>query len=38
MENELKSLIAELLDSITDTDLLDFIYKVLLECAQTPLS
>ena len=31
MENELKSLIVELLDKITDTDLLDLIYKILLE-------
>lgn len=31
MDNELKSLIVELLDKITDTTLLDLIYKILLE-------
>lgn len=31
MDNELKSLIVELLDQITDTTLLDLIYKILLE-------
>lgn len=33
MENELKTLIAELLAAVTDADLLDLIYKLLLaEC------
>ena len=31
MENELKKVIAELLESVTDTDLLDLICKLLLE-------
>lgn len=30
MENELKELIVELLKAITDTDLLDLVYKLLL--------
>ena len=34
MENELKILITELLDAVTDTDLLDLIYKILLESIQ----
>lgn len=34
MENELKKLITELLEGVTDTDLLDLIYKLLLESAQ----
>jgi hypothetical protein len=33
MENELKTLIAELLEAVTEVDLLDLIYKLLLsEC------
>jgi hypothetical protein len=33
MENELKNIIAELLEVVTDVDLLDLIYKLLLaEC------
>ena len=33
MENELKNIIAELLAAVTDVDLLDLIYKLLLaEC------
>lgn len=33
MENELKHIIAELLEEVTDVDLLDLIYKLLLlEC------
>ena len=31
MENELKELITELLGAVTDTDLLDLVYKLLLE-------
>ena len=31
MENEIKELITELLSAVTDTDLLDLIYKILLE-------
>lgn len=31
MENELKDLIFKLLESITDTDLLDLVYRILLE-------
>lgn len=30
MENELKELITELLTAVTDTDLLDLVYKLLL--------
>lgn len=33
MENELKNSIIELLDVVTDPDLLDLVYKILLECA-----
>ena len=32
MENELKNSIIELLDAVTDPDLLDLVYKILLEC------
>lgn len=33
MENELRNLIIELLEAVTDVDLLDLIYKLLLmEC------
>lgn len=31
MDNEVKRLITELLDAVTDTTLLDLIYKILLE-------
>jgi hypothetical protein len=34
MENELRILITELLTKITDIDLLDLIYKLLLESMQ----
>ena len=34
MENELKVLIAELLEAVTDADLLDLIYKILLNSIQ----
>ena len=30
MENELRVLITELLEAVTDTDLLDLVYKILL--------
>lgn len=30
MENELKELIVELLEAVTDTDLLDLVYQLLL--------
>ena len=35
MENELKVLITELLETIADTDLLDLVYKILLESLQS---
>ena len=35
MENELRELIAELLSAVTDTDLLDLVYKLLLESTET---
>lgn len=31
MEHDLKKLIVDLLDTVNDTDLLDLVYKVLLE-------
>lgn len=31
MENELRKIITELLEVVTDADLLDLIYKILLE-------
>lgn len=34
MENDLKKLISELLETITDSDLLDLLYKILLELMQ----
>lgn len=34
MENELKEMIAELLAEVADVDLLDLVYKVLLESAK----
>ena len=30
MENELKALIAELLEAVTEVDLLDLVYKILM--------
>ena len=35
-DHHIKTLITELLDEVTDTDLLDLIYKVLLESTQEP--
>lgn len=35
MENDLKTLITELLETIADTDLLDLVYKILLESLQS---
>jgi hypothetical protein len=35
MNNELRDLIVELLKEITDTDLLDLVYKILLESVNT---
>lgn len=35
MNNELMGLIVELLKEITDTDLLDLVYKILLESINT---
>ena len=35
MKNELKSLIIELLDAVTDLDLLDLVYKILLSSLPT---
>lgn len=35
MENDLKKLIVDLLDTISDADLLDLVYKVLLESTKT---
>ena len=35
MDNELRDLIVELLKEITDTDLLDLVYKILLESVNT---
>lgn len=32
MENDMKNLITELLDAVTDPDLLDLVYKILIEC------
>lgn len=32
MENELRKIITELLEAVTDADLLDLIYKILIEC------
>lgn len=32
MNTELKDLIADLLNKVTDADLLDLIYKLILEC------
>lgn len=37
MENELKILITELLEAVTDTDLLDLIYKIIIESTQSIL-
>ena len=37
MEQETRCLINELLDTVTDADLLDLIYKILLESTQGPL-
>ena len=34
MENDLKKLITDLLETITDTDLLDLVHKILLESVQ----
>ena len=34
MENDLKKLITDLLETITDTDLLDLVHKILLESLQ----
>lgn len=34
MENDLKKLITDLLETITDTDLLDLVHKLLLESVQ----
>lgn len=34
MENELKKLIIDALENITDTDLLDLIYKLLIDSIQ----
>lgn len=34
MDNELKKSITDLLEIVTDTDLLDLVYKVLLESTQ----
>ena len=34
MEDDLKKLIADLLENINDTELLDLIYKILLESMQ----
>jgi hypothetical protein len=34
MENELKNIIAELLAAVTDVDLLDLLYKILLNSIQ----
>lgn len=34
MENELKRLIIELLEAVTDADLLDLIYKILMNSIQ----
>lgn len=36
MENELRKIITELLDAVTDTDLLDLVYKMLLDSIQAP--
>lgn len=33
MEHDLKKLIVDLLDTVKDADLLDLVYKVLLECS-----
>lgn len=35
MEHDLKKLIVDLLASVNDTDLLDLVYKVLLESTKT---
>ncbi len=32
MENDMRKMINELLDAVTDPDLLDLVYKILLEC------
>lgn len=32
MENDMRNMINELLDAVTDPDLLDLVYKILLEC------
>lgn len=34
MENELKDIITELLEAVTDVDLLDLIYKILIASAE----
>lgn len=34
MENELKTFIIELLEAVTDADLLDLLYKILLNSIQ----
>lgn len=36
MENELRKIITELLDAVKDTDLLDLVYKMLLDSIQAP--
>lgn len=36
MEHDLKKLIVDLLDTISDADLLDLVYKVLLESVEAP--
>ena len=36
MEHDLKKLIVDLLDNISDADLLDLVYKVLLESVEAP--
>lgn len=35
MGDEIKTLLTELIDKVTDTDLLDLIYKLLLESTQS---
>ena len=35
MGDEIKALLTELIDKVTDTDLLDLIYKLLLESTQS---
>jgi hypothetical protein len=35
MENELKNIIIEMLDAVTDVDLLDLVYKILVVSAES---